>query len=216
MTADETLIKSLPKNTVAPHFVDSHPLHGDILAQTPPEVLLNTNFNLHADSIVTVTRDGEPVTLGTVAVAPDQLSMRATLAEDGADEIYQVNYNACWPDRSCHDGSFSFVVDSDSIKEYVDLRGQSSVTLSMVDGQRFDPPRIILSPGTTVTWVNDDTVTHFVNTDPHPSHNLQVELNSSGINPGESYSYTFEKPGAWGYHCSAHVPLGMTAQVVVQ
>lgn len=84
------------------------------------------------------------------------------------------------------------------------------------DGVRFEPPRIIVSPGTTVIWVNDDPVVHFVNTDPHPSHNVLADMNSTALRQGESYSHTFEEPGAWGYHCSAHFDLGMIAQILVK
>ena len=208
--------KSFPNQIIAPHFVDSYPLHGDTLVQAAQEVVLNFNFNLHSNSAIEVTRDGQPVGVGPVTISENELSMRATIQESPPDGIYQANYMACWPDGSCHEGSMAFTVDSASLAEYVDLQGQTEITIPMVDGQRFDPARIIISPGATVTWINQDSVAHFVNTDPHPSHNVLEELNSSGINPGESYTYTFTKPGAWGYHCSAHFGDGMIAQVLVQ
>ena len=106
-------------------------------------------------------------------------------------------------------------MDGATLSQYLDLRGQPEVTVHMRGGERFDPARVIMSPGTTITWTNDEDNLHFVNTDPHPSHNVLSDLNSSVIRQGESYSYTFVKPGAWGYHCSAHYNLGMTAQVIV-
>ena len=207
---------TFPNKIVAPHFVDSYPTHGDTLTQLPQELVLNFNFNLHADSAITLTRDVESVDLGQVTITPNQLSMRASIDEATRDGVYQADYDACWPDRSCHEGSIAFIVRSPDISEYQDLSGQSEITVRMKDEKLFDPARMVLSSGTKVTWINDDEVAHFVNTDPHPSHNVLGDLNSLAINPGESYTYTFEEPGAWGYHCSAHYNLGMVAQVVVK
>ena len=215
-TITETSKKNLPDKIVAPHFINSYPLHGDILAQSPPEIVLNFNFNLETNSSISIARDGEPVSLGPLSISENQLSMRTPVLDDTRDGIYQVSYEACWPDRSCHEGSVSFTVDSATIREYEDLRGQSAVTIQMMDERRFMPARLIISPGTTLTWVNQADVAHFVNTDPHPSHNVLIDLNSMAVNPEESFSYTFDKPGAWGYHCSAHFNLGMIAQVIVK
>ena len=210
-----TASKALPDKIVAPHFIDSYPSHGDSLAQSPEVVLLNFNFNLHSNSAIRVTRGAEALSVDLPLIADNELSMGTTLPADGGDGVYKVDYDACWPDGSCHQGSVSFTVDSASISEYVDLRGQDTVTIEM-KGDRFGPARMIISPGTTVTWVNSDAVTHFVNSDPHPAHNVLEELNSSSLNPSDSYTYTFEDSGAWGYHCSAHYNVGMTAQVVVK
>ena len=207
----------LPKKIVAPHFVDSFPFHEAVLPEAPPQVVLNFNFNLHQDSRISLTRDGQEVSLGPAAVSEGQLSMRSSLVDDSGDGVYQINYRACWPDGSCAEGgSTAFVADRRSSDEYEDLRGQSEVTVHMTEGNRFDSARMIISPGTKVNWINDDLPLHFVNSDPHPSHNLDPGLNSKGIASGEGFSFTFEELGVWGYHCSAHVNLGMRGQVLVK
>jgi plastocyanin len=206
----------LPDMIVAPHFIDAYPVHGDVLTQTPEEVVLNFNFTLQPDSAVEISRGGKAVQAGALDTSENRLSMRAPVVGSGDDGVYRVDYRACWPDGSCHDGAVAFVVDSSEIAEFVDLRGQSAVTIGMKEGLRFDIPRILISAGTTVTWVNDDSIEHFVNSDPHPSHNLLGELNSLDLAPGAEFTFTFEKPGAWGYHCSAHFNRGMIAQVVVE
>ena len=73
---------------------------------------------------------------------------------------------------------------------------------------------VVVSKGTQVKWVNRDAVGHFVNTDPHPTHNHTVALNSSAIEQGESYSFTFDQAGEYPYHCSAHT--NMTGRVLVR
>lgn len=216
MEKEEVMIAvDLPNKIVAPHFVDSFPAHGDSLPQAPEEVVLNFNFNLHPDSAIILTRAGQPVSLANIAFSPDELSMRAAITGEGGDGVYQINYKACWPDRSCHEGSVAFVVDGKLTSKFVDMRGKAEVVVHMADNQ-FGPELLIISPGTKLTWVNDDDTIHFVNTDPHPSHNVVAALNSSSLRLGGSYSYSFDEEGAWGYHCSAHFNLGMTAQVLVQ
>lgn len=214
-TQSETAL-TLPDKIVAPHFINSYPAHGDILAQVPNVAVLNFNFNLESNSFIRANWNGESVPLGPLTISADQLSMRVPFAESGTDGVYQLTYTACWPDRTCHDGSVSFLVDGGTLDQYQDLRGQAEVTVHMKDGLSFDPSHIIISPGTTVTWVNEANVIHFVNTDPHPSHNLLDEQNSSSLNPGDTYTYSFTEAGVWGYHCSAHQNRGMTAQVIVK
>ena len=207
---------SLPDKIRAPHFVNSFPAHGETLVQTPEVVVFNFDFNLNPGSAIDINRDGQQVDSGPLSISDDELSMRVLLEQKGADGMYETDYKACWPDGSCHDGTVGFIVDSAGVAQYQDLRGETTVSVPMKDGFRFEPARMIISPGTTVTWVNDSADAHFVNSDPHPSHNVIKDLNSSRINPGESYTFTFEEAGAWGYHCSAHFNSDMIAQVIVE
>ncbi|MBI2965401.1 MAG: cupredoxin domain-containing protein [Chloroflexi bacterium] len=209
----DAMMTKVPDKIVAPHFVDSVPNHGDVLPQAPNSIVLSFNFNLHADSSLAVTRDGQPVTLGTRIVSANQLTMSAPVTGGTGDGVYTVTYKACWPDRSCHEGSVSFVVDSAKAGSFENMRGRSQVAIAMKD-ITFSPQRIVVSAGTKVTWTNDDEVVHFVNTDPHPSHNGLAALNSSALEKGQSYAFTFDKSGIYGYHCSAHT--NMTGQVLVE
>jgi plastocyanin/methionine-rich copper-binding protein CopC len=210
--SDEAMMDvALPDNIVAPHFVGSFPLHGDMLPQAPEVIVLNFNFNLHEDSSIMVSRGGEPVAIETAEIAEDQLSMRASLGDAGHSGVYRVDYIACWPDGSCHEGTIGFSVDSSALMQFEDLGGSPEVVVNMTGGDSFGSPRVVVDAGTRVTWVNTDSVIHFVNSDPHPSHNVQSAMNSSALSPGESYSFTFDVSGVWGYHCSAHHGVGMVA-----
>ena len=194
--SEESMAMSVPDSIVAPHFVDSYPFHGDVLAEAPQVVVLSFNFNLHDDSAIEVSREGEAVSLGPLMISDNRLSMRADLQADAKDGVYQVSYKACWPDGSCHEGSVAFIVDGSTAQQYEDLRGRPEVTVYMREGPRFDPARIIISPGTKVTWTNEDSSAHFVNSDPHPSHNVLGDLNSFDLRNGDSYSQTLTDLGA--------------------
>jgi plastocyanin len=60
----------------------------------------------------------------------------------------------------------------------------------------FGPSSLTVTAGTTVVWTNQDTVTHSVASGQFPS--------SGTLNPGESYSYTFNSPGSFNYSCAIH------------
>jgi plastocyanin len=78
-----------------------------------------------------------------------------------------------------------------------------------MQGNQFSPKGISVEIGTTVTWVNDDQVAHNVR---------QVEsefLSPDSISPGESFSYTFSRPGTFRYQCTFHHPT-MNGVVIVQ
>src|SRR5215217_3928620 len=72
----------------------------------------------------------------------------------------------------------------------------------------FNPPNVTVAPGTTVTWVNNDQTAHTATaTDPAGA------FDSGTLQPGQSYSFTFDKPGTYAYHCNIHPD--MTATVTV-
>lgn len=72
----------------------------------------------------------------------------------------------------------------------------------------FSPAHITITKGTTVTWTNHDTTAHtIVETDGKSGPN------SSTVNPGDSYTFTFSEAGTYQYHCSIHPQ--MTGSVTV-
>lgn len=73
----------------------------------------------------------------------------------------------------------------------------------------FGPQAITVKAGTKVTWTNQDSVKHNAAKDEGQSDGPDGPL----LAKGESYSYTFEKPGTYTYHCDPH--RSMTAVVYV-
>lgn len=72
----------------------------------------------------------------------------------------------------------------------------------------FAPAALMVKVGTTVTWTNQDSDAHTVT-----SQNGTGPLSSAALNTGQTYSYTFTKPGTYAYLCTIH-PF-MTATVTV-
>lgn len=71
----------------------------------------------------------------------------------------------------------------------------------------FDPQEFIITVGSTVIWYNQDTVTHTVTAG-------DQTFDSGNLMPGATFSYTFEEPGTYSYHCTLHPD--MTGAVTVE
>lgn len=81
-----------------------------------------------------------------------------------------------------------------------------SVTVD-IRGFAFNPSVLNIKAGTTVTWVNNDSVAHTLTTD------SGIALHPLVLSPGQSFSMTFTSAGTTTYHCSIHT--SMTGSVVV-
>src|SRR5215208_915812 len=75
-----------------------------------------------------------------------------------------------------------------------------------IKGFAFNPPNATVAPGTTVTWVNDDQA-------PHTATANDGAFDSGTLQPGQSYSFVFDKPGTYAYHCNIHPDMTGTITV---
>lgn len=94
--------------------------------------------------------------------------------------------------------------DAATDDEATDASETSEVTI--VDFA-FEPQELVVTAGTTVTWSNDDVTPHTVTAD-------DGAFDSGRMDPGGTFSFTFDEPGTYSYICSFHP--GMTGTVVVE
>jgi len=83
----------------------------------------------------------------------------------------------------------------------------------------FTPQTLAVKAGTTVTWTNRDSVPHDVTSaDGMSTGAATTSLFSSGtMGTGQSFSFTFKKPGTYFYECTIHAAEPtMHAKVVVK
>ncbi len=89
----------------------------------------------------------------------------------------------------------------------------------------FSPSEVIIEAGETVTWVNKDSVAHWVASANHPDHKVYPETGGcigstfdacKGIEPGESWSFTFNQKGSWGYHDHINFGAPFFGKVIVE
>lgn len=93
------------------------------------------------------------------------------------------------------------------------LTHRSNVSLTITRGG-LSKDAITISPGTTVTWKNNDSTEHSVMREHEHSDrahaattkdNVDPDVFSSpALEPGESYSFTFKESGTTHYHDSFH------------
>lgn len=81
----------------------------------------------------------------------------------------------------------------------------------VIDIKNFDfqTATIRVKPGTNVTWVNRDEAKHDIMPDTN-----NFEGSGKLIKQGESYSYTFNTPGVYSYHCTPHPYMKAKVEVV--
>ena len=94
---------------------------------------------------------------------------------------------------------------SDQKREQTQDQKQEQMTVSIRD-YFFDPANITVAPGTTVKWVNEGNATHTVTANDR-------SFDSGRLNPGQSFTHTFEGSGTFSYFCEIHP--SMTASVSV-
>ncbi len=71
----------------------------------------------------------------------------------------------------------------------------------------FKAPVVTVKPGTVVTWTNADDI-------PHTVVSKDGAFKSKVLDSGEHFSFTFAKPGQFGYFCSLHPH--MTGMIIVK
>jgi plastocyanin len=93
----------------------------------------------------------------------------------------------------------------------------------MTDALKFDPATLTVAKGTTVTWRNASQTAHTVTDDASKASNSADAALPSGaqawdsgnLNPGQTFTHTFDVPGTYKYFCIPHETAGMTATIVV-
>ena len=82
----------------------------------------------------------------------------------------------------------------------------ATTKVTMAKSYRFDPEKIEVDAGSSVTWTNEDNFTHTVQVDGKADHKVER---------GESVSITFDKPGTYRYVCTLH-SRDMDGEVIVE
>jgi len=100
------------ENIKTPHFVSSSPANNQVLTTLPSKVTITFNFDLGPASEILVMANGNILnTAEPTKISSNKLSMSQTI-NPVEEASYKVTYIACWPDGSCHNGSFGFTAKS--------------------------------------------------------------------------------------------------------
>jgi plastocyanin len=88
----------------------------------------------------------------------------------------------------------------------------SDLTKVNMTGSQFDPETLTVKKGSTVEWVNQDSVNHDVTKDTGPGP--RFSSGSGNLANGDTYKVTFNRAGTVQYECTVHP--GMTGTIVVR
>jgi plastocyanin len=75
--------------------------------------------------------------------------------------------------------------------------GEGSVTSIGIRDNQFSPGELTITAGTTVSWQHEGSFPHTVTAD-------DGQFDSGNLEGGDSYSFTFDEPGEYPYHCQYH------------
>ncbi|MDD5552236.1 MAG: cupredoxin domain-containing protein [Candidatus Pacebacteria bacterium] len=64
-----------------------------------------------------------------------------------------------------------------------------------IENLAFNPVTLTVKKGTTVVWLNNDSVAHKINSD---------KFNSQNFNNGEKFEFQFNEIGTFDYFCGIH------------
>lgn len=65
------------------------------------------------------------------------------------------------------------------------------------------PLNLQISKGTTVVWINDDNISHTIQSQDEKG-NVMSLFNSKALKTGERFSYKFNEEGVYHYFCTIH------------
>jgi plastocyanin len=77
--------------------------------------------------------------------------------------------------------------------------GAATVTIKLF---QYQPGRIQVKAGTTVTWINEDEIFHTVTAVAGEGKDGGYDASLDG--KGKSFSFTFSQPGIYTYYCDRH------------
>ena len=102
--------------------------------------------------------------------------------------------------------------------------GGMAGTVNMTDDLKFAPADVSISKGGTVTWKNTGATVHTATADPSKASSpADASLpagakawDSGDVQPGGSFSHTFDTAGTYKYFCTPHESAGMVGTITVK
>lgn len=82
------------------------------------------------------------------------------------------------------------------------------------DGSSFNPNSITVKAGGNVTITNNSSSAIQLDSDPHPAHTGDPELNVGMVEAGQSSTFVVKQKGSFGYH--NHLNSSQTGKIIIQ
>ncbi|HEY7036359.1 MAG TPA: ScyD/ScyE family protein [Thermomicrobiales bacterium] len=195
VAADGTLLAlemSTGNTETAPFFVEHS---GKIVRQTGPDSAADVVTDLNLPTHLNLGPDGAYY-VATPAIGADAgTGFIVRIAPSGTDPVSAAD--AVPAPGAC--GVATPVASPTAESGGATATASDQVAVAIYDFG-FDPPTLTIKAGTTVTWTNTGEVEHTsVSFDKG-----EKTWDSDIMEPGDTYSYTFDKPGTFDYECGLH------------
>jgi len=95
--------------------------------------------------------------------------------------------------------------------------GGATTNAIAIQNFTFTPASTTVKAGTTVTWTNNDTTPHNVMSADGPGTDAATTSTfaSKTMAQGDTFSFTFKKPGTYYYECTIHASMASMHAVVI-
>lgn len=110
------------------------------------------------------------------------------------------------PSTSNQSSNSSELSNNDNSSNSNSVSSKASEASVEISNFNFSPATLTIKKGTKVTWTNKDDVDHNVAPDSESDNFEGSEL----LSKGQSYSFTFDTPGTYTYHCTPHPQMQAT------
>jgi plastocyanin len=108
--------------------------------------------------------------------------------------------------------AIKFLIENDLIElEQDEIVSENLNSSVLIPNGNFDiantgfyiPLNLEVTTGTTVEWINDDSVPHTIQSQDEQGEIIGL-FNSAPLMTGESFEHVFDEPGVYNYYCSLH------------
>ena len=171
---------------------------------TAPDIRIEVEGGLNTETDASGAAGTSPA--GADAGLDTSLDVEAGMESDGLDAEGSASI----------DGEAT--VDDGAMEEDPDGTGDDAPVANHVitfDGSAYSDMNLTIDAGDTVTWRNGGASNIWPASNVHPTHQLLPEFDANRpVAPGDSYSFTFTKPGAWTWH--DHLRVNQTGTITVR
>jgi methionine-rich copper-binding protein CopC len=202
------------KSDASEHLIASTPSRGEIYAAVPINITLTFDSVITSESPVKITHNGEDVTTGDQRIL-DQKTLQKDIDSEVGDGEYFVSYNACFENKKCLSDQFSFSVQKDLQKNYVDLRNQETVQIDIVN-KALSKTNILVSPGTTIEWTNKDLEQSEITTETFLYPEYFSSQNSGLLQQNDIFRLVFILQGQYNYQVISKNETLATGSIIVK
>ncbi len=84
---------------------------------------------------------------------------------------------------------------------YITTRPTPDISVIVLKETGFEPQNISIKKGSQIEFKTERNQPFWPASDLHPTHGIYPEFDpQEGIDPSQSWSFTFDKKGTWKYH----------------